>query len=183
MRRGLVCLLVLILGGALACTNEKQGVTASDYQKQRQALVAKQKRRAEKAAEPEIQDPEGLGALGGYDANFSYDAADKRDPFRSFILDRLKEVQLGPRAPLEQFELSQLDVVAVVWGPGKRRALIEDPSGRAYVVEEGTPIGKNEGRVIRIDDNSVVVRETYVDYLGARTSKDIEIRVQQASGG
>jgi type IV pilus assembly protein PilP len=164
----------------LGCQGETTGVTASDFQKQREALVAKQKRRAEKTGEP--APAEGLSDLG-HSEIFSYDRADKRDPFRSFILDRLKEEQEGDRGPLEQFELSQLSVVAVVWGTNNRRALVEDPSGRGYVVQEGTPIGKNEGQVIRIDDNAVVVRETYVDYLGARTTKEIEMSVHQASGG
>jgi type IV pilus assembly protein PilP len=75
-------------------------------------------------------------------------------------------------------------VVAVVWGTQRPRALVTDPSGRGYVVQEGTKVGKNDGQVIRIGDTTMLVRETYVDYLGAATSKEIEMRVRsKAQGG
>ena len=77
-----------------------------------------------------------------------------------------------------------LSLVAVVWGTARPRALVTDPSGRGYVVQEGTPIGKNDGQVIRIGDTTMLVRETYVDYLGAATTKEIEMRVRsKAQGG
>jgi Tfp pilus assembly protein PilP len=52
-----------------------------------------------------------------------------------------------------------------------------------YIVAEGAKVGKNEGRVIQIHDNLVVVKETYVDYLGEETTKDIEMRIRPTEGG
>ena len=57
------------------------------------------------------------------------------------------------------------------------------PPGRGYVVQEGTAMGKNEGRVITINDNLVLVRETYVDYVGDKTTKDIPMRIRQGREG
>lgn len=115
---------------------------------------------------------------------YEYSAAPgRRDPFRSFIEDQKKRLAKTERGPLEQFDLSQLTVVAVVWGTGRPRALVEDPSGRGYVVQVGTPIGKNDGTVTGIGDNAVTVRETYVDYLGAQTSKEIEMRTRSTTQG
>ena len=71
----------------------------------------------------------------------------------------------------------------MVWGTDRPRALVTDPSGRGYVVQEGTPIGKNDGQVIRIGDNSLLVKETYVDYLGEATTKEIEMRIRSKSQG
>ena len=67
------------------------------------------------------------------------------------------------RGPLEQFDVSQLSLIGVVWNANNARALIQDPSGMSYIVAEGAKIGKNSGRVTSIDDNLVVVKETYVD--------------------
>ena len=114
---------------------------------------------------------------------YSYNAVGKRDPFRSFILERAKQEVGQLRSPLEQFELHQLSVVAVVWDIDHARALINDPSGRAYIVQEGAPIGKNQGYIVHIADDMVVVRETYVDFLDVPTTKDVELRVRSESQG
>jgi len=119
-------------------------------------------------------------ATGGY----TYDPMDKRDPFRSFRWEREEndrdETTLGP---LEQFELEQLAVTAVIWGTKRPRAMIEDPSGRSYIVQEGTRIGKNDGLVIHIGDNLILVKETYVDFAGEQTTKDVELRIRRSQGG
>ena len=116
-------------------------------------------------------------------AEYRYIAEGKRDPFRSFVLDQSNRVAEEERGPLEQFDVSQLTVVAVVWGTGRARALVEDPSGRGYIIQEGTPIGKNDGYVVRISDNSVLVEETYVDFSGEKTNNEIEIRVRTMTQG
>ena len=72
--------------------------------------------------------------------------------------------------------------------PGSRlrhsvRALVQDPAGDTFVVEEGTRIGKNNGRVIHIGDNLVLVKETYVDYAGEQTTKDVELHIRTNQGG
>ncbi len=116
-------------------------------------------------------------------AEYRYIAEGKRDPFRSFVLDQSNRVAEEERGPLEQFDVSQLTVVAVVWGTGRARALVEDPSGRGYIIQEGTPIGKNDGYVVRISDNSVLVEETYVDFSGEKTNNEIEMRVRTMTQG
>jgi type IV pilus assembly protein PilP len=131
----------------------------------------------------EAQAPDGQTAPAPVAIAYSYDSTGKRDPFRSFVLEHARELANAERGPLEQFDLAQLSVAAVVWGTPRPRALVLDPSGRGYVVQEGTAIGKNEGRVIRIEDSQVLVRETYVDYLGEATSKEIEMRVRETQGG
>ena len=68
-------------------------------------------------------------------------------------------------------------------GPGSARALVEDPGGQSYIIAKGTRIGKNDGTVTKIDDNLVVVNETYEDYLGNVTQKDIEMRIRRSEGG
>ena len=59
----------------------------------------------------------------------------------------------------------------VVWRGNKRRALVIDPSGQVYVVEEGDTIGTNDGRVLEIDDNLMRVRETTSTSTASRPPK------------
>ena len=116
------------------------------------------------------------------DKQYTYDPTGKRDPFRSFIF-MTAETSRDARGPLEQFDLAQLEVVAVVWGTQRPRAVVTDPSGRGYIVREGTFMGKNQGRVIGIADNALVVKESYVDYFGETTTKDVTMRVRADKEG
>ena len=77
----------------------------------------------------------------------------------------------------------QLEILGVVWETSNRRALVADPSGQAYIVREGDGIGKNDGMILSIDDNLMLVKETYVDFVGDKTRKEIEMRVRQGQGG
>ena len=117
--------------------------------------------------------------------DFTYSGAGRRDPFRSFEWEQLKldALTVGDGTPLERFDVGQLSLVAVVWDVNSARALLQDPSGMSYIVGKGARIGKNDGRVIRIDDNLVVVKETYVDFLGEETTKDIEMSIRTTEGG
>jgi len=181
--------LSLVVGCEKGATNAP---SVQDYEQKRAELIKRQEkdgapiavaqRKAGPAAGQE-QSQDGSGLVSS-DAGYGYDATNKRDPFRSFVLDEALRLTKHERGPLEQFDLSQLSVVAVVWGTQRPRALVTDPSGRGYVVQEGTTIGKNDGQVIRIGDTTMLVRETYVDYLGEATSKEIEMRVRsKAQGG
>jgi len=168
------------------CGPDKNAVSVNDYEAQRQAAMARLAKSKgapapqAKAAPGEAAGQPAENAFGSSEKSFTYVSAGKRDPFRSFILEQQASHNLRhDRGPLEQFELAQLALHAVVWDTPRPRALVTDPSGRGYIVAEGTPIGKNDGRVTKINDNLMVVRETYVDYLGERTEKDIEMRVRQ----
>ena len=114
--------------------------------------------------------------------SYVYDPIGKRDPFRSFVLER-KRMADDPKGPLEQFDLSQLSITGVVWQSGNRRALVIDPSGQGYIVAEGDRIGKNNGHIITIGDNRMTVRERYEDFHGDMTEKEIVMRIRVSQGG
>jgi type IV pilus assembly protein PilP len=118
-----------------------------------------------------------MAAASEVEPEYHYDPAGKPDPFRSYIkeLGRLKSAAAA--TPLERFDLSQIAVSAVIWGNKKPRALIHDPSGKGYIVAVGTPVGKNDGRITDIGDGRVLVKETYVDFEGQATTKDVELRL------
>jgi len=181
-----------VLGGLLAalvfgagCSRENANApSVQDYEQKRAELKQRSGQAVAQRQKPGAADQADDGGLiAGGSRGYEYDAKDKRDPFRSFVEDQDERFAKTERGPLEQFDLSQLTVVAVVWGTERPRALVEDPSGRGYVVQVGTPIGKNDGLVTGIGDETVKVRETYVDYLGAQTSKEIEMRTRSTTQG
>ncbi|HXV37335.1 MAG TPA: pilus assembly protein PilP [Myxococcota bacterium] len=190
----IACTIALL--GSLACSQETNQPTEAEFQQERanlNARVAARKKEKPAAAAPAekpsqvakvpaaapIEDSFGGGASG-----VIYDRTGLRDPFRSFEWERKAiESQDVVGGPLEQFDVSQLSIVAVVWNTGSARALVQDPAGHSYIIAKGTRIGKNDGTVTEIDDNLVVVNETYEDYLGNVTKKDIEMRIRRSEGG
>lgn len=185
--------LSLAIGLATAgCAGEdpSSAPTTSDYAKERDALAARKAKGekpgkvAGKAAKPG-KGKKGTGtsyAAGGRD--YFYDPTGRRDPFRSFQFDdEGKEQDEKSFGPLADFELGQLELSAVIWDHNNPRALILDPGGRSYIVREGSQIGKNNGQVIHIGDNVVLVKETYENFAGERTTKDVELRIRLSQGG
>jgi type IV pilus assembly protein PilP len=174
---------------AAGCSRQSVGPSTADFQKQRAQVVEKQKQMAALQLPPKqggrkAGDDKNApsGTMGGSEG-FTYDATGRRDPFRSFILDRLHEDETETKGPLEEYDLAQLEVAGLVWKAEKKRALVIDPSGQGYVVEEGDKIGKNNGRVMEIGDSSMRVREEYVDFHGEATTKEIDMRIRQSQGG
>lgn len=153
--------------GLAACSGGDDAQSKGKAKKPKAARQAK----AAKQAKPLI------------DPNYRYNPIGKRDPFRSYVKHVKRHAAGAVSTPLERFDLSQINVTAIIWGTERPRALVKDPTGKGYVIGEGTPIGKNEGRVIRIADNKVVVKETYIDFLGKATTKDIELRLNGKKGG
>lgn len=181
---------------AIGCGEPPSGPTTQEFAEKRAAVqermaqrkksgggeAAASSRRTRGGKKPQLAKiTPGVGLV---ERDYNYDSTGKRDPFRNFKWerpDRIREQELT--GPLEQFDLSQLSLVAVVWATGNARALVQDPSGESYIVAEGARIGKNEGTITLIDDNMVRVKETYVDFLGRETTKDIELRMRRNEGG
>lgn len=103
----------------------------------------------------------------------------KRDPFRPFTLNT-KSAPVRKRdnlSPLERYELGQLKLVGIVADPRNANALIEDASGLGYVVRVGTPIGSNDGKVIAIKRDGIMIQESYVDLYGAEKKREVSMRL------
>ena len=107
--------------------------------------------------------------------DYRYDATNKQNPFRPFILidEKLDEKE----GPLQRYDIEQLTLRAVVWNIEDPKAMVEDPTGRGHVVKIGTDIGKNKGIITKIDDKALLVRETYVDFTGHETTKDVTLKI------
>ena len=181
----LACLTLLAAG----CGEEPvASPTAAELQAQRQRLLSQVKSPEELAAAADSSLNEGSGEAALLEdpalaaPKYTYDPRGRRDPFQAYRHD-LADDSERVQTPLMAYELQQLSVVAVVWDAKKRRALIADPRGETHVVKEGSPIGKNDGLVIHIGDNMVLVKETYVDFAGEMTTKDVELRIRRSQGG
>lgn len=100
---------------------------------------------------------------------YSYDAVDRRDPFKTYfdelILEQEEQENL---TELQRFDLDKLKLVAVVVGTATPMAMVQDPSGKGHTVKIGTLIGKRFGQVKHIRRGEIVVQEEFRDFTGKR---------------
>lgn len=92
---------------------------------------------------------------------YYYNPAGKPDPFEPFDISKIKPNTA--LTPLQQFSLDQLSLKGIIWGVANAKAIIADPTGKTYIVGTGTKIGKNNGIIIRILNEKLIVLEQYTD--------------------
>ncbi|RZB30227.1 MAG: hypothetical protein SRB1_02507 [Desulfobacteraceae bacterium Eth-SRB1] len=64
-----------------------------------------------------------------------------------------------PHTPLQKVDLSQLKLVGIIRASSGNKAMVEEASGRGYVIEKGIFIGTNCGRVGWILKDRIIVDE------------------------
>lgn len=124
----------------------------------------------------------------------TYDPTGRFDPFeplfRSEPEQRVETEQTAsqrrerrvPQTPLERVALSQLKVTAIIRAETGNRALVEDATGKGYVVTKGTYMGLNAGRVIEIDAGRIVVEEEIENVMGELRIQLAELKLQKPPG-
>jgi Tfp pilus assembly protein PilP len=120
------------------------------------------------------------------DEPYTYDTSNRRDPFRPLIATTIPADLSGPDTvncpPTQEFELASLKLVAIVWGDMGRKAMLKAPNGRGYAVTEDMLIGRNCGRIRRIESNAVVIEETRRDPEGRVLKEEVVLRLREREG-
>ncbi len=135
----------------------------------------------------EAQIREEVSALIGKKERF-YSRKGRIDPFEPFLRKPEPEVITDgkaklkrriPRTPLEKIDLSQLKLTALLRTSTKSRALVQEVSGKGYIVNEGTYIGNKGGQVSKIYKDRILVEEKYLDVFGKISVREREMKLQQ----
>ena len=115
---------------------------------------------------------------------YVYNPAGKRDPFRTFIesVTEKKERAAAPVSPLQSYDLNTLRLVGIMMLPGKKVAIVEDPSGKGYHVKVGTHIGLNDGVVVEILKDEVIVEEKYLDETLQTKARKVSVKIPKEEG-
>eukprot|EP00831_Metopus_contortus_P075448 TRINITY_DN6918_c0_g1_i2.p6 TRINITY_DN6918_c0_g1~~TRINITY_DN6918_c0_g1_i2.p6 ORF type:complete len:127 (+),score=29.83 TRINITY_DN6918_c0_g1_i2:297-677(+) len=87
-----------------------------------------------------------------------------------------------PKTPLEKFDLSQLKLVAIMSAPDGDIAVLEESSGKGYLVEKGTYVGLNSGQIINIESDRIIIKETIEDISGRSVVKESVLQIQKPVG-
>ncbi len=124
--------------------------------------------------------------------SIGYVAKSRVDPFMPLIQEKKEipapEIQKPDKpqrvlTPLEKMELSQIKLVAVVIMEDRKIAMVEEATGKGYEVGIGTYMGKNQGRVIDITFDTIVVKEIVTDYKGNQIERLQEIKIHKKDSG
>jgi len=117
-----------------------------------------------------------------------YDPTGKIDPFKPLFQDKPK-VNRGkkrkkrlPQTPLERIDISQLKLVGIILASSGNRALVEESTGKGYVIKKGTYIGTNSGKVVKINKQTVIVEEEIEDVSGKIAVRKREIKLPKPPG-
>lgn len=98
---------------------------------------------------------------------YSYDAVNKRDPFKTYFDELLLEEQEQENLKeLQRFDIDKLKLVAVIVGTATPMAMIEDPTGKGHTVKIGSLVGKRFGQVKHIRRGEVIIQEEFRDFTG-----------------
>ena len=102
----------------------------------------------------------------------SYDPSGRRDPF----VPVLQQLGLGPidptLPPLQRVGLTEMNLIAVVWGAYGNTAMVQTPDGNGYTVRRGTRIGPNNGVVSAVTEKGIVVQERFTDVYGSKQERE-----------
>jgi Tfp pilus assembly protein PilP len=118
-----------------------------------------------------------------------YNPKGKIDPFEPLFKEtpevavvKKEHKKRTPRTPLERIDISQLKLVGIILAKSGNRALVEEASGKGYVIKTGTYLGTNSGKVVKIEKDKVIVAEEYEDVLGNVTTRNTEIKLPKPPG-
>ena len=105
-------------------------------------------------------------------AGFGYDPSGRRDPFAPVV----QELQPGKvdanLPPLQRVTLTDLNLIAIVWGAYGYTAMVQTPEGHGYTVRRGTRIGQNNGVVSAITERGIIVQERFTDVYGKKQERE-----------
>jgi Tfp pilus assembly protein PilP len=183
-RRNRITLLLLI---GIAAIPFLLGMPPAQAKEKVTIKIPKRKKKITKPSKEPIKEKTKVDTIETKDekgkeaAAYSYDPTNKVDPFKSFIVVRkeLEEKEREPRTYLETLEISQLTLSAIVLTNTGNWALVRDSKGDGHTIKVGTPIGRKRGKVIKILDREVVVRESYEDMRGRKKIRDISMTLPE----
>jgi type IV pilus assembly protein PilP len=121
-----------------------------------------------------------------------YNPENKIEPFMPLFKDgpktetdnfqKAEREKRVPRTPLERIDLSQLKLVGLVQMSNGNKGLVEETSGKGYIISRGTYMGTNGGKVIEISKDRIIVEEEVDDVLGKLTLQKRELKLQKPFG-
>ena len=121
---------------------------------------------------------------------YSYDPKGKIDPFMQWFKEespassvvKIPIKKRIPLTPLEKLDWSQLKLVGIIRASSGNRALIEETSGKGYIIKKGTYIGPHRGIVTKILKDRVIIEEVVEYGISKSSVRKKELTLQKPPG-
>jgi len=119
---------------------------------------------------------EALPAITPYES-YQYGVLEKRNPFKPSV-SLVKSIELKRttngiqpsvarnKEELEKYALETLYMVGIMNNDGQQWALIKAPDNSIFRVREGNYMGENHGKIIKISESKIDLKEIVSDGLG-----------------
>jgi len=120
------------------------------------------------------------------------DIASLRDPFASYLAlvasrgrqalaERQSRLANRTREVLENFSLATLKLVATMRMGEDRVAMIEDGTGKGYIVRRGNYMGKDSGRIEKITNSSLYLVEQVLNPAGDIVDRQVTLTIKEVN--
>jgi type IV pilus assembly protein PilP len=130
-----------------------------------------------------------VAAILNIQATEPYNPKGKMDPFEPLFREEsvaksalLKPKKRASETPLENIDIGQLKLVAIINARGGNYAMVEESSGKGYVIKRGTYIGRNSGKVLSIEPDKILIEEEYEDLNGKTVTQNKEMTLPKPPG-
>lgn len=101
-----------------------------------------------------------------------YDPSGRRDPFAPIVQDLQPGKTDTTLPPLQRVTLTELNLIAIVWGAYGYTAMVQTPEGHGYTVRRGTRIGQNNGVVSAVTERGIIIQERFTDVYGKKQERE-----------
>ena len=153
------------------------------------ALLAIPMAFAETEAEAKVETPDAMRHMV---VAPEIDFANLRDPFESYleVVAAQKKAALEKQASqrssreleiLEAFDLDTLKLVAIFTMGDKRVAMVEDAQGKGHLVSQGNYMGKNNGRIEKLTDDTIYLVEQVSDPAGDLIDRQVTMTMKEVN--
>ncbi len=120
------------------------------------------------------------------------DFANLRDPFASYLARvapqgrttlhvNQQRLNSHKRTKLEEFDLDALKLVAIFSMGGERVAMVQDTTSKGYIVRRGDYMGKHNGKIEKIDDNTLFLVEQVLNPAGDVIDRQVTLTLKEVN--
>ena len=122
--------------------------------------------------------------LEGRATDFSYQRENRSDPFMPFLREKVvdSEVEIesaeSSLSGMMKFEPGQLAVVAIIQKRSGPVAMVQDSTGKGYIVSPGTRVG-HSGIIDEITTNMILIKQQYRMTSGAIRNRVVKMLLKR----